>query len=77
MVLAYRPCVGWETVMVKQTDTKLVRPSLRDYLLQSTGAAGEDDDGSLAEAFKRVRAIGFLPVGGCQDDDLPGTEISL
>jgi prevent-host-death family protein len=51
---------GEEVVVVARADYDRMKPALKDYLLQSAGAAGEDDDASFEEALREVRATGSL-----------------
>lgn len=48
---------GEEVVMVSRADYERMKPTLKRYLLGSSGAA-TDDDKDLQEALRRVRATG-------------------
>jgi prevent-host-death family protein len=63
--LAGRPQVirkrsGEEVVVLSRTDYERIRPTLKDFLLNSAGAAGEDDDAALESALRQVRATGAV-----------------
>jgi prevent-host-death family protein len=49
---------GAEVVMVSRADYDRMKPTLKDFLLQSAGAAGDDDDEAFTEALRQVRALG-------------------
>jgi prevent-host-death family protein len=51
---------GEEVVVVSRTDYERLKPTLKDYLLRSAGAAGGDDDAALRLALRRLRAIGAV-----------------
>jgi prevent-host-death family protein len=50
---------GEEVVVVSRADYERMKPTLKDYLLRSPGAAGVDDDDMLEAALRRVRGIGI------------------
>ena len=39
-----------------------LKPTLKEFLLRSAGAAGIDDDAPLRESFRRLRATGAAGV---------------
>ncbi|WP_374370731.1 type II toxin-antitoxin system Phd/YefM family antitoxin [Dongia sp.] len=49
---------GEEVVLLSRASFELMKPNLKDYLLRSAGAAGEDDDSSLEAALGQVRRSG-------------------
>ena len=51
---------GEEVVVLSRTDYDRMKPTLKDYLLRSAGAAGEDDDELLEGALRQVRATGGM-----------------
>lgn len=53
-----RKRTGEEVVVVSRADYERMKPTLKDYLLRSAGAAGSDDDDALQEALRRVRSSG-------------------
>jgi prevent-host-death family protein len=65
-----RKRTGEEVVVLARAEYERMRPTLKDYLLRSAGAAGEDDDASLEAALREVRstgAAGFSPRGADTD----------
>lgn len=55
-----RKRTGEEVVVLSRADYDRIKPTLKDYLLRSAGAAGEDDDESLEGALRRARATGTM-----------------
>jgi prevent-host-death family protein len=55
-----RKRTGEEVVVISRADYERLRPTLKSYLLQSAGLAGEDDDDLLEQAIAEVRASGSL-----------------
>jgi prevent-host-death family protein len=53
-----RKRTGEEVVVVSRADYERMKPTLKEYLLRSAGAAGEDDDESFEAALRQVRATG-------------------
>ena len=49
---------GDEVVVVSRADYERIKPTLKEYLLQSAGAAGDDDDALLEAALRDVRGTG-------------------
>jgi prevent-host-death family protein len=49
---------GGEVVVISKNDYDRIKPTLKDFLLRSAGAAGDDDDAAFQEALQRVRATG-------------------
>jgi prevent-host-death family protein len=57
-----RKRTGEEVVMVSRADYEQMKPTLKEYLLRSAGAAGDDE--ALDAALRRVLATGaagFFP----------------
>ena len=55
---------GEEVVVISKADYERLRPTLKDFLLRSQGAAGDDDDEALENALRVLRstgAMGFAP----------------
>lgn len=53
-----RKRTGEEVVVLSRADYERMKPTLKEYLLRSVGTAGEDDDESLEDALRQVRATG-------------------
>ncbi len=51
---------GEEVVVLSRTDYERMKPTLKDFLLNSAGAAGEDDDETLRWALRQIRATGAV-----------------
>jgi prevent-host-death family protein len=59
-----RKRTGEEVVLLSRMDYERMKPTLKEYLLRSAGASGEDDDEALEAALRQVRAtgaMGFVP----------------
>jgi prevent-host-death family protein len=55
-----RKRTGEEVVVLSRADYDRLKPTLKDYLLRSAGAAGDDDDESFEAALRQVRATGAM-----------------
>jgi len=55
-----RKRTGEEVVVLSRMDYERMKPTLKEYLLHSAGAAGDDDDESLEAALRQVRASGAM-----------------
>jgi prevent-host-death family protein len=55
---------GGEVVVIAKAEYDRMKPTLKEFLLGSAGAAGADDDAPLQESLRRLRATGaagFVP----------------
>ena len=54
---------GWHAIEVcakAHADDERMKPTLKEYLLSSAGAAGDDDDESFEAALRQARATGSM-----------------
>lgn len=51
---------GEEVVVLSRADYDRMKPTLKENLLRSAGAAGEDDDEAFEAALRQVRATGAV-----------------
>jgi prevent-host-death family protein len=51
---------GEEVVVLAREDYDRMKPTLKEYLLRSAGAAGDDDDEAFEAALRQVRATGAM-----------------
>ena len=63
-----RKRTGEEVVVLSRADYERMKPTLKDYLLRSAGAAGDDDDESLDDALRLVRSTGSMGFSPRQAD---------
>jgi prevent-host-death family protein len=61
---------GQEVVVVSRADYDRMRPTIKEFLLRSAGAAGEDDDAALEAALRQLRATGAMGLAPRSTDEM-------